>query len=188
MNTKQQHSVKQKLNEATTSKEEVKKEEKQKVKTDEVIQKMAEEVAHWKDLAMRTAAEMENLKKRTQIDIEKANRYATSGFAKDLLPVADCLEQALTCAKKELGNDKNPVLESLIKGVEMTQCNLTCALKKQQIEKMESMGKVFDPNLHNAVMHTEEEGVEENTITQVFQKGFKLGDKIVRFAMVQVAN
>ena len=189
MNTKQQQSVKQKLNEATALKEEVKKEEKQKVKTDEVIQKMAEEVAHWKDLAMRTAAEMENLKKRTQIDIEKANRYATSGFAKDLLPVADCLEQALACAKKELGDDKNPVLESLIKGVEMTQCNLTCALKKQQIEKMESMGKVFDPNLHKVIQEVEDASKPAGTIVQELQSGYTIGgDRVLRDAMVIVTR
>ena len=187
MNTKQQHSVKQKLNEASATKEEPKKETKQ--KSDEVIQKMAEEVAHWKDLAMRTAAEMENLKKRTQIDIEKANRYATSGFAKDLLPVADCLEQALACAKKELGDDKNPVLESLIKGVEMTQCNLTSALKKQQIEKMESMGKVFDPNLHKVIQEVEDKTKPAGTIVQELQSGYTIGgDRVLRDAMVVVTR
>lgn len=189
MNTKQQNSVKQKLNEASAPKEEPKKEEKQKVKADEVIQKMAEEVAHWKDLAMRTAAEMENLKKRTQIDIEKANRYATGGFAKDLLPVADCLEQALACAKKELGNDKNPILESLIKGVEMTQCNLMCALKKQQIEKMESMGKVFDPNLHKVIQEVEDKTKPAGTIVQELQSGYTIGgDRVLRDAMVIVTR
>jgi len=72
--------------------------------------------------------------------------------------------------------------------VEMTMNQLVSILTGLGVEIFGQIGETFDPNIHNAVMHTEEEGVEENTITQVFQKGFKLGEKIVRFAMVQVAN
>ena len=78
--------------------------------------------------------------------------------------------------------------EAYKKGVEMTMTQLVGIFAGLGVEIFGNVGDVFDPNFHNAVMHTEEEGVEENTITQVFQKGFKMGDKIVRFAMVQVAN
>ena len=74
------------------------------------------------------------------------------------------------------------------KGVEMTMTELTKILTGLGVEIFGAAGEVFDPNLHNAVMHLDDEAYEENTIVQVFQKGFKLGDKVIRFAMVQVAN
>ena len=74
-------------------------------KSNQELEKLADEVAHWKDLAMRATAEMENVKKRTQIDIAKANRYATGGFAKDLLPVADSLEQAISYTQAEIAKE-----------------------------------------------------------------------------------
>ena len=159
------------------------------------VAQLTEEVAHWKDLAMRATAEMENLKKRTQIDIAKANRYATGSFAKDLLPVADCLEQALSCTKNEIDKEKqagkvvSPVLENLLKGVEMTAGNLVSALKKQQIEKMESMGKVFDPNLHKVIQEVEDATKPAGTIVQELQTGYTIGgDRVLREAMVIVSK
>ena len=159
------------------------------------LEKLAEEVAHWKDLAMRATAEMENVKKRTQIDIAKANRYATGGFAKDLLPVADSLEQAITFTQNEITKEKSaghtisPILENLLKGVEMTANNLTNALKKQQIEKMESLGKVFDPNLHKVIQETEDAAKPTGTIVQELQSGYTIGgDRVLREAMVIVTK
>jgi len=164
-------------------------------KSDEALQKLAEEVAHWKDLAMRTAAEMENLKKRTQIDIEKANRYATGSFAKSLLPVADCLEQALAFAKSELDKEKaagkpeNPVMTNILKGVEMTAANLTDALHKQQIEKIPSLGQVFDPNFHKVIQEVEDKTKPAGTIVQELQPGYTIGgDRVLRDAMVIVTK
>ncbi|MDY6408122.1 MAG: nucleotide exchange factor GrpE [Pseudomonadota bacterium] len=158
-------------------------------------EKLTEEVAHWKDLAMRATAEMENLKKRTAIDIAKANRYATGGFAKDLLPVADSLEQAISFTQSEIAKEKesgatiSPVLENLLKGVEMTANNLTGALKKQQIEKMESMGKVFDPNLHKVIQEVEDATKPAGTIVQELQTGYTIGgDRVLREAMVIVTK
>ena len=96
-----------------------------------------------------------------------------------LLPVYDNLARAL---KQETAD------AAFKKGVEMTMTELVKILNGMGVEIFGQEGDTFDPNLHNAVMHTDEEGVAENTITQVFQQGFKIGDKIVRFAMVQVAN
>ncbi|MBR6411663.1 MAG: nucleotide exchange factor GrpE [Alphaproteobacteria bacterium] len=164
-------------------------------KGDKELEKLAEEVAHWKDLAMRATAEMENVKKRTQIDIAKANRYATGGFAKDLLPVADSLEQAISFTQNEIAQEKakgetiNPVLENLLKGVEMTAGNLVNALKKQQIEKMESLGKVFDPNLHKVIQEVEDATKPAGTIIQELQTGYTIGgDRVLREAMVIVTK
>ena len=165
------------------------------VKGNKELEKLAEEVAHWKDLAMRATAEMENVKKRTQIDITKANRYATGGFAKDLLPVADSLEQAISFTQAEIAKEKeagqsiSPVLENLLKGVEMTAGNLTNALKKQQIEKMESMGKVFDPNLHKVIQEVEDATKPAGTVVQELQTGYTIGgDRVLREAMVIVTK
>ena len=161
----------------------------------EELIKAQEEVAHWKDLALRATAEMENLRKRTQIDIEKSVRYANASFAKDLLPVADCLEQALTYAKQELKKEKesgateNPVLTNLIKGVEMTHTNLMTALKKQQIEKMTGLGQVFDPNLHKVIQEVEDADKPSGTIIQELQTGYTIGgDRVLREAMVIVSK
>ena len=164
-------------------------------KHDKETEKLMEEVAHWKDLAMRATAEMENVKKRTQIDIAKANRYATGGFAKDLLPVADSLEQAISFTKAEIAKEKekgesiSPVLENLLKGVEMTAGNLTTALKKQQIEKMEGLGKVFDPNLHKVIQEVADPTKPAGTIVQELQPGYTIGgDRVLREAMVIVSK
>jgi len=193
MNTKNSmpETNKQKLGNATQTKPQPQKSEKKEAD----MAKLTEEVAHWKDLAMRATAEMENLKKRTQIDIAKANRYATGSFAKDLLPVADCLEQALSCAKneiekaKEAGQTVSPVLENLLKGVEMTAGNLTTALKKQQIEKMEGLGKVFDPNLHKVIQEVADSTKPVGTIVQELQPGYTIGgDRVLREAMVIVTK
>ena len=96
-----------------------------------------------------------------------------------LLPVYDNLERALNQPTED---------EAYKKGVEMTMNQLVSIFTGLGVEIFGAVGEAFDPNIHNAVMHTEDAEAEENTITQVFQKGFKLGDKIVRFAMVQVAN
>ena len=191
--------IKNNFQEAVKPKNPQKVEEKQQPKAEEKpdkeLAKLAEEVAHWKDLAMRATAEMENVKKRTQIDIAKANRYATGAFAKDLLPVADSLNQAITFTQTEIAKEKekgapiSPVLENLLKGVEMTANNLTNALKKQQIEKMESMGKVFDPNLHKVIQEVEDATKPAGTIIQELQTGYTIGgDRVLREAMVIVTK
>lgn len=204
MNAKHNHqNMKGKLQEAATEKREAGAAEKKAVKeaeetaTEAVVDvaKIAEEAAHWKDVAMRTAAEMENLRKRTQIDMEKAVRYANGSFAKDLLSVADCMEQAMACAHTELDKEKSagkeidPVVENLLKGVEMTHQNLMSALKKQQIEKIESLGKVFDPNLHKVIQEVEDAEKEAGTIVQELQPGYTIGgDRVLRDAMVVVSR
>ncbi len=191
--------MKNNFQEAVKPKNPQKVEEKQQPKAEEKpdkeLAKLAEEVAHWKDLAMRATAEMENVKKRTQIDIAKANRYATGAFAKDLLSVADSLNQAITFTQTEIAKEKekgapiSPVLENLLKGVEMTANNLTNALKKQQIEKMESMGKVFDPNLHKVIQEVEDATKPAGTIIQELQTGYTIGgDRVLREAMVIVTK
>ena len=131
------------------------------------------------DAHLRLAAEYDNFRKRTIKEKEASYGNGKADAVAKMLPVYDNLERAL---------NQETTDAAFKKGVEMTMAELVKIFTALGVEIFGNVGDPFDPNLHNAVMHTEEADVEESTITQVFQKGFKLGDKIVRFAMVQVAN
>ena len=131
------------------------------------------------DSYLRLAADYDNFRKRTIKEKEQSYSGGKADAIEKLLPVYDNLERALNQPTED---------EAYKKGVEMTMTQLVNIFSGMGVEIFGNVGDVFDPNIHNAVMHTEDESVAENTITQVFQKGFKLGEKIVRFAMVQVAN
>ena len=131
------------------------------------------------DSYLRLAADYDNYRKRTLKEKEQAYGHGKADAVEKLLPVYDNLERAL---------NQNTEDEAYKKGVEMTMTQLVSILNGLGVEIFGAEGDAFDPNIHNAIMHTEAEGAEENTITKVFQKGFKLGEKIVRFAMVEVAN
>ena len=131
------------------------------------------------DSYLRLAADYDNFRKRTAKEKEQSYGNGKADAVEKLLPVYDNLERALNQETEDAAYKK---------GVEMTMTQLVSILNGLGVEIFGQVGETFDPNIHNAVMHTEDENVPENTITQVFQKGFKLGDKIVRFAMVQVAN
>ena len=131
------------------------------------------------DTYLRLAAEFDNFRKRTIKEKEQSYSNGKCDAVEKLLPVYDNLERALNQETEDAAYKK---------GVEMTMTQLVSILNGLGVEIFGESGDMFDPNIHNAVMHTEDDSVAENTITQVFQKGFKLGDKIVRFAMVQVAN
>ena len=134
----------------------------------------AEHEAH-----LRLAAEYDNFRKRTAKEKEASYSHGKADAVEKLLPVYDNLERALNQPTEDAAYKK---------GVEMTMNELVKILTGLGVEIFGNVGDAFDPNIHNAVMHTDDDAVAENTVTQVFQKGFKLGDKIVRFAMVQVAN
>ena len=135
-------------------------------------------------------AEMENLRKRTAIDMENHLKFACSKFAKDLLPVADCLANALECAQKEADNaPDNAFLKNMITGLQMVQKQLSDALKKQGVEKIDSLGNVFDPNLHQVISQIDVPDTEAGTIVQEMQTGYTIGgDRVLREAMVVVAK
>ena len=131
------------------------------------------------DAHLRLAAEFDNYRKRTAKEKEQSYTNGRSDAVEKLLPVYDNLERALNQPTEDAAYKK---------GVEMTMNELVKIFTALGVEIFGAAGDVFDPNIHNAVMHTEDDTVAENTITQVFQKGFRIGEKIVRFAMVQVAN
>ena len=146
----------------------------------------AEQVNPWeekynaeRDAHLRVAAEFDNFRKRTVKEKEASYGNGKADAVAKILPVYDNLERALNQETSDAAYKK---------GVEMTMNELVKILNSLGVEIFGEIGDAFDPNLHNAVMHIDSEELEENVIAQVFQKGFKIGDKIVRFAMVQVAN
>ena len=143
------------------------------------LEKALKAQAQEHDQYLRLAAEYDNFRKRSQREKDAIYQNAVADTAKKLLPVYDNLERALK-------NDTTD--EAFKKGVEMTMTELVKILNGLGVEIFGEVGDNFDPNRHNAVMHVENEELGENVIAQVFQKGFKIGEKIVRFAMVQVAN
>ena len=171
-----------------------KKEEKTEIPvTEEVAEAVVEEttaeapeVNEWEekynaehDSYLRLAADYDNFRKRTIKEKEASYGNGKADAVEKILPVYDNLERALNQETQD---------EAYKKGVEMTMTQLVGILNSLGVEIFGNVGDSFDPNLHNAVMHVDDDAFGENTICQVFQKGFKLGDKIVRFAMVQVAN
>ena len=131
------------------------------------------------DAYLRLAADYDNFRKRTLKEKEQSYGNGKADAVEKLLPVYDNLERALNQPTED---------EAYKKGVEMTMTQLVNIFAGLGVEIYGNAGDGFDPNLHNAVMHIEDESLGENIITQVYQKGFKMGDKIVRFAMVIVAN
>ena len=131
------------------------------------------------DAHLRLAAEYDNFRKRTIKEKEASYGNGKADAVAKMLPVYDNLERALNQPTEDAAYKK---------GVEMTMNELVKIFTSLGVEIFGNVGDEFDPNLHNAVMHIDSEELGENVIAQVFQKGFKIGEKVVRFAMVQVAN
>ena len=155
---------------------------------EEVVEETVEtpEVNPWEekynalnDSHLRLAAEFDNFRKRTVKEKEASYGNGKADAVAKMLPVYDNLERALNQETADTAYKK---------GVEMTMNELVKIFTALGVEIFGNVGDAFDPNLHNAVMHIDSDELEENTISQVFQKGFKIGEKVVRFAMVQVAN
>ena len=141
---------------------------------------LEKELSDTKDQLLRVTAEYANFRKRSEKEKQDAFVFAKSETVRELLPVVDNLERAISA--------ENGDFEALKKGVEMTFENLMSILGKLGVEVYGKAGDIFDPNLHNAVMHVEDENYENGEIVDVFQKGYKINDKIIRPAMVKSAN
>lgn len=141
--------------------------------------KAQQALAQEHDSYLRLAAEYDNYRKRSQKEKENLYTEIRSETVEKFLPVYDNLERALAQETQDA---------AFKKGVEMTMNQLVSVMEKLGVESFGAAGDHFDPQLHNAVMHIEDESLGENVIAEVFQKGFKVGEKVVRFAMVKVAN
>ena len=145
----------------------------------EQIKKLEEELQNQKDLLLRTAAEFDNFKRRTEKERIAAAEFTSANLLKKLLPVFDNVDRA-NAADKDSAD--------YAKGVEMIVKMLTDAVKDLGLVELGAVGETFDPQYHEAVMHIEDENLGENVISNVLQKGYKIGDTVIRPAMVQVAN
>jgi molecular chaperone GrpE len=153
---------------------------------------LAEENADLKDRVLRMAAEMDNLRKRTDREKRDASRYAIAGFAGDMLVVADNLSRALASAEQSDeggGSDANAVtLAALKEGVRMTEHELLRLLEKHGVKKIAPEGERFDPHQHQAMFEVPDESVPAGTVVQVAQTGFIIGDRVLRPALVGVSK
>ena len=156
-----------------------KKAAKKEAKTQEKAAKEPDELAILNDKYLRVCAEYDNYRRRSQKEKEALYGDIKADTVVKFLPVYDNLERALNQTTED---------EAYRKGVEMIMSQFNTTLEKLGVTAMDCLGQTFDPSLHNAVMHEENEEKGENEIVQVFQKGFKIGDKVIRFAMVKVAN
>lgn len=155
--------------------------------SDERVAKLEAEVANLKDQVLRAMAEAENTRRRAQRDREDATKYAVSGFAKDLLAVADNLRRALEAVPAE-GREKDEILKSLAIGVEATERQLLSAFERAGIKKLEPVGEPFDPNFHQVMFEIENTGKSAGTVVQVLQNGYTIHGRLLREAMVGVAK
>ncbi len=143
------------------------------------LEALKDQAAAQEDKFLRLCAEYDNFRRRTQKEKETIYADAKADTVKALLPVYDNLERAL---KQETAD------EAYKKGVEMTMAGLKKVFEDLGVTEIAAAGQPFDPNVHNAVMHIDDDSLGENTVAEVFQAGFMLGEKVIRFAMVKVAN
>ena len=167
--------------EETEVKEEAKAPKKEKKsKKDAELEKVKAELDSKNDLLLRTAAEFDNFKKRTERERASVAEFAKANVIKELLPILDNIDRATAIEDKTSAD--------YIKGIELIVKQFEALGSKLGITEVAKVGDVFDPNCHEAVMHIEDENLGENVIAAVLQKGFKIGDTVIRPAMVSVAN
>ena len=146
------------------------------------------EAAEYKDKVLRTLAEMENLRKRTEREAADARLYGNASFARDVLAVADNMHRALEAVGPELRQAADAKMTALIEGVELTERELLKTLEKNGVKKFSPAGERFDPNLHQAMFELESAELPPGHVAQVIQAGYMLGDRVLRPAMVAVSK
>lgn len=141
-----------------------------------------------RDQLLRTLAEMENLRRRTEREVQDANRYAAAGFARDVLSVGDNLRRAIEAVPAEARAAADAVTTALLDGVEMTERELLKVLEKHGVRRIDPTGQRFDPNLHQAMFEVPSPDVVSGTVVQVLQPGYVIGERMLRPALVGVAK
>ncbi|MEP3046870.1 MAG: nucleotide exchange factor GrpE [Roseibium sp.] len=154
----------------------------------DLIEKLQAENADLKDRALRTMAEMENLRRRTEKELKDARQYAVSSFARDMLTVSDNLSRALDTLPEEDRKNADAGIAALIEGVEMTERDMLNQLEKNGVKKLNPDGQKFDPNFHQAMFEVPNPDVPNKTVVQVVQAGYAIGERVLRPAMVGVSS
>jgi molecular chaperone GrpE len=153
-----------------------------------VVEALNAENAALKDRVLRTLAEMENLRRRTEREAADARTYAVTAFARDMLNVVDNLTRALESLPENARAEGDDVLKSFIDGVELTARDLSAALGRHGVKKQEPQGEKFDPNFHQAMFEMPDETLPSGTVTKVVQSGWTIGERVLRPAMVGVSK
>ena len=146
------------------------------------------EAAEFKDKLLRTLAEMENLRKRTEREVFDARLYGIAGFARDVLAVADNMHRALDTIGPELRESDDAKVKALIEGVELTERELLKTLEKNGVKKFSPQGEKFDPNLHQAMYEVPTSDLPPGLVADVIQAGYMIGERVLRPAMVAVSK
>jgi molecular chaperone GrpE len=151
-------------------------------------QKAEAGAAELKDRLLRTLAEMENLRKRTEREVADARQYGVAGFARDVLGVADNMRRALDAVSPELRASAEAGVNALIDGVELTERELVKALEKNGVHQFSPRGEKFDPNVHQAMFEVPNASVPAGSVVEVVAPGYMIGERVLRPAMVGVSK
>jgi len=153
-----------------------------------IIDALNAENSQLKDKALRTMADMENLRRRTEKEVADARTYAVSSFARDMLTVADNMRRGIESVPQEQRTSADGALKTLLEGVELIERDLLKTLEKYGIKQIDPQGQRFDPNLHQAMFEVEDPNVTTGTVVQVVQAGFVIGERVLRPALVGVSK
>ena len=146
------------------------------------------ELADMKDRLLRTLADMENMRKRTEREVADARVYGISSFARDILGVADNMHRAMQALDDELRTKADEATKALLEGVELTERELINVLEKNGVKRLDPLGQKFDPNRHQAMYEVEDASVPSGSVIQVMQAGYTIGDRVLRPALVAVSK
>ena len=152
------------------------------------VEALTKEAAEARDKMLRTLAEMENLRKRTAKEVADARSYGITGFARDILDIADNLQRALDAVPAEMKATADPALKAFIEGVELTERSLLNTLEKNGVKKFDPSGEKFNPNFQQAMYEVPDPSVPSGTVVQVVQAGFMIGERVLRPALVGVSK
>jgi molecular chaperone GrpE len=155
---------------------------------EEEISALQSENTDMKDRLLRLAADMENLRRRTEREVRDARAFAISGFARDMLAVSDNLRRALEHVTPDQRESADDTLKTLLEGVELTERSMHTTMERHGVRKLEPEGQKFDPNFHQAMFEVPNAEVPNNTVVQVVQAGYQIGERVLRPAMVGVAK
>lgn len=154
----------------------------------DLMAELAREAAEYKDKLLRTLAEMENLRKRTEREVADARLYGNASFARDVLQVADNMHRALAAIDPALREAADSKAKALVEGVELTERELLKVLEKHGVKKFSPAGEKFDPNFHQAMYEVESAELPPSHVAQVIQAGYMLGERVLRPALVAVVK
>ncbi len=152
------------------------------------ITALAKEASDLKDRLLRTLAEMENLRRRTEREVADARVYGVTNFARDILAVADNMDRAMKALDDEIRDKADAGVKALLDGVELTERELIKVMEKHGVKKIEPQGQKFDPNMHQAMFEMPDPSVPAGTVVQIMQPGYTIGERVLRPALVGVSK